>query len=165
MIDKIHQKTKHSIRRICSVLGFARSSYYSSQIETDRQKEDLILGDHIERVFRLHKRRYGYRRIVDQLSDEGIDCSDERARRLMKARGLYAIAPKTYVPRTSDGRADLPSSNLIAMEGMPSQPNQVLAGDITHIPTAQGWLYRSAGHRSTRRSDQKTIDSARCHLP
>jgi len=141
MIDGIHQKTAHSIRRICTVLGLARSSYYCAQIETARQKEDKILGDHIEQIFRLHKRRYGYRRIADELADEGIHCSDERTRRLMKERGLIAIRPKAYVPRTSDGRADTPSPNLVAIEGTPEHPNQVLAGDITHIRTAQGWLY------------------------
>ncbi|MDP0491421.1 MAG: DDE-type integrase/transposase/recombinase, partial [Verrucomicrobiota bacterium JB023] len=49
--------------------------------------------------------------------------------------------PKTYVPRTSDGRANAPSPNLVVEEGLPTRPNQVLAGDITHIPTAQGWAY------------------------
>lgn len=141
MINDIHEDSRYSVRRICDVLGLARSSYYSARIETARQKEDQTLGDHIERVFRLHKRRYGYRRIVDELADEGIACSDERARRLMKQRSLLAIQPKSYVPRTSDGRADAPSPNLIAAQGMPTRPNQVLAGDITHIPTTRGWLY------------------------
>ena len=141
MIDSIHLKTQHSIRRICEVLELPRSSYYNAQIETDRQQQDKILGDHIERIFRSHKRRYGYRRILDQLTDEGIDCSPERVRRLMKQRKLHAIQPKNYVPRTSDGRADAPSPNLVADEGLPNEPNKLLAGDITHIPTAKGWLY------------------------
>lgn len=78
---------------------------------------------------------------MDELAEEGIACSDERARLLMKQRSLLAIQPKSYVPRTSDGRADAPSPNLIAAQGMPTRPNQVLAGDITHIPTTRGWLY------------------------
>jgi transposase InsO family protein len=141
MIDSIHLKTQHSIRRICEVLALPRSSYYNAQIETDRQQQGKTLGDHIERIFRSHKRRYGYRRILEQLTDEGIDCSPERVRRLMKQRKLHAIAPKTYVPRTSDGRADAPSPNLVADEGIPNEPNRIFAGDITHIPTAKGWLY------------------------
>ena len=141
MIHTIHLKTQHSIRRICSVLELSRSGFYNAQIETDRQQEDKILADQIERVFRSHKRRYGYRRIVDELTDEGFTCSPERVRRLMKQRNLLAIQPKSYVPRTSDGRADAPSPNLVADEGIPNEPNRLLAGDITHIPTAKGWLY------------------------
>jgi len=141
MIDSIHLATRHSIRRICAVLELPRSSYYNAQIETDRQKQDKILGDHIEGIFRHHKRRYGYRRILDDLNDKEMSCSPERVRRLMKQRKLHAIQPKTYVPRTSDGRADAPSANIIASEGLPNEPNRLLAGDITHIPTAKGWLY------------------------
>jgi transposase InsO family protein len=59
----------------------------------------------------------------------------------MAERGLKALQPKTYVPRTSDGRADQPSPNLILDQPLPSQPNQVWAGDITFLPTTSGWLY------------------------
>jgi len=59
----------------------------------------------------------------------------------MAERGLKAIQPKTYVPKTSDGRADKPSGNLILDQALPGQPDRVWAGDITHIPTSQGWLY------------------------
>jgi transposase InsO family protein len=141
MIDSIHLENQHSIRRICEVLELPRSSYYNAQIETDRQQQDKTLGNHIERIFRSHKRRYGYRRILEELTDEGINCSPERVRRLMKQRNLHAIQPKTYVPRTSDGRADAPSPNLVGTEGIPNEPNRLLAGDITHIPTTKGWLY------------------------
>jgi len=109
MIDDIRLKTGHSVRRICCALELPRSNYYDSKIETARQKEDVVLGDQIERIFRIHKRRYGYRRIAD----DGIAYSDERARRLMKERDLHAIQPKTFVPCTSDGRADAPSPNLV----------------------------------------------------
>ena len=44
---------------------------------------------------------------------------------------LRAIAPKHYVPKTSDGRADDPSPNLLLDAPLPSQVNQVYAGDIT----------------------------------
>jgi putative transposase len=59
----------------------------------------------------------------------------------MHERGLKAIQPKTYVPRTSDGRADKPSPNLLLDQPLPEKPNRVWAGDITFIPTAAGWIY------------------------
>ena len=59
----------------------------------------------------------------------------------MAERGLKALQPKTYVPRTSDGRADKPSPNLLLDQPLPEKPNQAWAGDITFIPTAAGWLY------------------------
>ena len=59
----------------------------------------------------------------------------------MRERGRCAIQPKTYAPKTSDGRADKPSPNLILAQPLPVPPDQVWAGDITFIPTSRGWLY------------------------
>lgn len=141
MITAIHQGTGHGIRRICSVLHVPRSSYYHAAAATALQSEDLRIADTIERIFKKHKRRYGYRRIGSELSDEGITCGPARIRRLMAKRGLKAIQPKSYIPRTSDGRADKPAENLLLDQPLPQQPDRVWTGDITHIPTNNGWLY------------------------
>lgn len=141
MIITIQQGTGHGIRRICEVLKIPRSSYYHAAEATTVQSEDVRIGEAIERIFKRHKRRYGYRRIHSDLTDEGIVCAPARVRRLMAQRGLKAIQPKTYVPKTSDGRADKPSDNLILGQPLPEQPDCVWAGDITHIPTRSGWLY------------------------
>jgi putative transposase len=141
MIGDIHQVTKHPIRLICASLEVPRSSYYHAAKPTPTQISDLAMGDRVEAIFRSHRRRYGYRRIQSDLRDEGLICAPARVRRLMKERGLKAIQPRTYAPQTSDGRADLPSPNLLIGQPLPSQPNQVWAGDITYIPTAAGWLY------------------------
>ncbi len=95
----------------------------------------------IEAIFKRHCRRYGYRRIAAELSDAGEVCAPDRIRRIMRQRGLRAIQPKTYVPKTSDGRADQPSPNLLLGQPLPAQPDEVWAADITFIPTAAGWLY------------------------
>jgi putative transposase len=141
MIDSIRQDTGCSIRLICSTLGLPRSSYYHAAIPTPTQLGDKKIGGRIEEVFWRHRRRYGYRRIYEELLDQDVQCSTDRVRRLMKTSGLRAIQPKSYVPKTSDGRADKPSENLLVGKPMPQQPNQVWAGDITHIPTKTGWLY------------------------
>jgi putative transposase len=141
MIEHIHQQTGHGIRPICQVLGVPRSSYYHASQPTPCQSADLALGEVIEGIFKRHRRRYGYRRIHSDLSDKGIICAAARVRRIMEERGLRAIQPKTYVPKTSDGRADKPSPNLLLEKPLPEQPDKVWAGDITYIPTADGWRY------------------------
>jgi putative transposase len=141
MIHLIAQSTGHSVRRICGSLRVPRSSYYHAATPTENQRSDARMSQTIATIFHHHRRRYGYRRIWKQLAIEGIICAPDRVRRLMREQGLIAIQPKTYTPQTSDGRADLPSPNLLLDQALPARPNQVWAGDITFIPTGEKWLY------------------------
>jgi putative transposase len=141
MIQILAQKTGGSIRQVCAVLGAARSSFYHAATPTATQVADASLGDLIEAVFRRHRRRYGYRRLAQDLSDRGVTCAPARIRRLMAQRALHALQPKTFVPKTSDGRADKPSPNLLSGKPLPEVPDRAWAGDITFIPTSAGWLY------------------------
>jgi len=59
----------------------------------------------------------------------------------MAQRGLCALQPKNFVPKTSDGRADRPSPNLLSDQPLPTLPDRAWAEDITFIPTRSGWLY------------------------
>lgn len=141
MILLLHSRTQASIRQICRVMGLPRSSFYHAAEVTASQLEDQRLGALIEEIFKRNRRRYGYRRIAQELHDHGIVCAPARLRRLMRLRGLRAIQPKNYLPKTSDGRADRPSANLLARQPMPTKPNEAWAGDITFIPTSSHWLY------------------------
>lgn len=141
MINDIHQTTGHGVRAICATLGVPRSSYYHAATPSPTRLADRDLGDRIEQIFKSHRRRYGYRRIHAELRDMGLTCAPARVRRLMAERGLHALQPKTYVPRTSDGRADKPSPNLLLERPHPAEPDRVWAGDITYIPTSTGWIY------------------------
>jgi transposase InsO family protein len=123
------------------VLQEARSSYYHAAQPTASDLEDAQLGELITTIFLHHRRRYGYRRIWKQLRNEGHVCAPTRIRRLMRELGLEALQPKSYKPKTSDGRADAPSPNLLLDQPLPDQPNQVWAGDITYIPMGDKWIY------------------------
>lgn len=141
MIQRLARSTGGSVRQICATLGMPRSSYYHAAQPTATQRCDQEIGALIEAIFKRHRRRYGYRRIAQELADQGVVCAPQRIRRIMSQRALRALQPKSYQPKTSDGRADRPSANLLMDQPPPQQPNQVWAGDLTFIPTSQGWLY------------------------
>ena len=84
MIHQIQQHTQASIRIICHVLDLPRSSYFHAAKPTPSQLDDQQMTEHITTVFAHHRRRYGYRRIGDELADQGIRCGPGRIRRLMK---------------------------------------------------------------------------------
>jgi len=141
MIGHLRKFTGCGVRQICATLQVSRSSYYHAAVPTLRQRSDQEIGALIEAIFKRHRRRYGYRRIAAELADQGVICAPDRIRRIMAQRSLRALQPRHYVPRTSDGRADQPSANLIADQPLPDKPDQVWAGDLTFIPSSQGWLY------------------------
>jgi putative transposase len=141
MILQLHHQTGGSIRQICQALDLPRSSFYHAAQATPSQHEDVRLGRLIKEIFQRNRRRYGYRRIQDELRDHAIPCAASRLRRIMKQQGLRAIQPKNFLPKTSDGRADRPSLNLLANSPLPQVPDQAWAGDITFIPTSKIWLY------------------------
>lgn len=141
MIEAIHQSTGYSVRRICTCLQVPRSSYHHAAKPTPTQRSDQKLGALIVEIFTHHRRRYGHRRVRQELTDQGVVCAAHRVRRLMAQRGLKALQPRHYRPRTSDGRADKPSDNLLVGQPLPAKPNEVWTGDITFIPCSGGWLY------------------------
>jgi transposase InsO family protein len=141
MIQRVAQETGGGIRQVCRVLEEPRSSFYQAATPTATQVADASLGDLIEATFHDHCKRYGYRRLGAELSDRGVTCAPARIRRLMAQRSLRALQPKNFLPKTSDGRADKPSPNLLQGQPLPAVPNGAWAGDITFIPTSTGWLY------------------------
>jgi putative transposase len=102
MILPIKNQTNASIRRNCDMIKIPRSSFYFAANPSSSQLAAHTMSLAIERLFRQHKRRYGYRRIVKQLADEGIIYAPARVRRLMQQRVLVALQPKNYIPKTSD---------------------------------------------------------------
>lgn len=141
MILQLQRQTGGSVRKICDVLELPRSSFYHAAKSTSSHEQDARLGELIEEIFKRNRRRYGYRRIHQELRDHDIVCAPSKLRRILKTRGLKAIQPKNYLPKTSDGRADRPCANLLAQQPLPQKSGQAWVSDITFIPTSANWLY------------------------
>jgi len=130
-----------SIASICKLLGVSRSSYYKFEeaVACERAQEDERLGDLAEDLFVTHRGRYGSRRISQELQKQGETCSRRRAGKLLKKRGLRAIQPKSYQPKTTQSRHGLGfNDNLLLDAARPSRVNEVWVGDISYLPLRSG---------------------------
>ncbi|CCH56980.1 Insertion element IS600 uncharacterized 31 kDa protein AltName: Full=ISO-S3 31 kDa protein [Fibrisoma limi BUZ 3] len=96
--------------------------------------------------FGNHRRRYGSRRLLTELQEQGFAVGRHQLRRLMQVEGLRAIQPRSFIPRTTDSNHSGPfSPNLLLEEDFPTAPGKVLVGDITYIPLAGSeWGYLAA---------------------
>jgi len=122
------------------VLRISRSAYYAwlSGVSTLREDADLLLTPVINLIFRQHRRRYGTRRIVETLADQGEHVGRRRVAKIMKNQGLIAIQPKSFKPRGTESRHRLgySPSLLLEAEGVASI-NRLWVGDITYIPVTE----------------------------
>jgi len=130
---------------MCQVLSVSRSCYYvyrnngyAIENPVARKIEAQVVD-----AFTLHRRRYGIRRLVPELLDQGLKIGQYKVRRILRENGLKAIQPKSFVPRTTDSRHPYPiSPNLLKGKAFPLKINQVWVGDITYIPLKGGnWCY------------------------
>ena len=142
-----HHAKEFPIQKQCNVLGVSKSGFYdwlsgrSHQISADQaQKRQQIIG-----TFEHHRSRYGTRRIVAALAEQGLQLSRSKVRGVLKQEGMKAIQPRSFVPRTTNSRHSYPiSPNLLLERPGPQRINEVWVGDITYIPMSGGvWAYLS----------------------
>jgi putative transposase len=129
------------VSEVCQFLEVSRSAFYAWQDAgpTKREDDDLELAPLVRAVFHRHRRRYGTRRIVEELRDMGRDCSRRRVAKLLKTQGLRAIQPKSFKPRTTESSHRLGySPNLLLELDEPDGVDQLWVGDITYIPIQGG---------------------------
>jgi len=102
------------------------------------------LGKLVKEIFWFHKRRYGSRRVSDELKEQGTRAGRYRVRRLMREQNLWAIQPCRFRPRTTDSINERASPNLLK-ESAVNEPKAALVGDITYLPLMNGkWCYLAA---------------------
>lgn len=128
---------------MCRFVQVSRSAYYAwlHRPQTTTEKEDIELTTIIHGVFNKSRATYGTRRIKKALLDQQRTVSRRRISRLMDNANL-ACKTKRQFKVTTDSKHDKPiSPNLLDRAFNVSKPDQVYAGDMTYIPTQEGWLY------------------------
>lgn len=83
----------------------------------------------------------GYRRIHAQLRRWGHYFDDETIRSVMRELGLVACQPRPFRPITTIAGDASAVPDLVRRDFTATAPGRKLVGDITYIPTWEGWLY------------------------
>ncbi len=130
---------------MCDVLSVSRSCYYAYR-KACKAPENIAeqrITQQVVDAFTLHKQRYGVRRLLPELADQDLKIGRHKVGRILKEKGLKAIQPKSFVPRTTDSRHPYPiSPNLLKDKAFPVKVDQVWVGDITYIPLkGGGWCF------------------------
>lgn len=135
---------RYRVRQMCRWLAVSASGFYewSSRADSATATRPTRLAAMIEYVFAEFEGRYGYRRIHAVLSRRGYPCHPETVRAVMGQLGLVACQPRTSrrcTTRQAAQVAEIP--DLVGRDFSADSPGAKLVGDITYVPTCQGWLY------------------------
>lgn len=130
---------------MCRVMSVSRSGFYEwlSRPESRRSQEDQVLKADIRVIHEKNRHLYGERRIKDDLADMGKTVSRKRIGQLMKEEGLKCKTRRKFKATTNSSHNKPVADNLLKRDFNQEQPDQAYAGDITYIPTREGWLYLS----------------------
>ena len=130
------------MRRLCQMMLVHPSGYYAWRSRPDslRAKNDRRLLGLIKQYWLESGGVYGYRKITDDLRDEGETCGKHRVYRLMRTEGLRSQTG--YRRRQGHyGKPAVVAPNRLDQQFDVQAPNQVWVTDITYVRTHEGWLY------------------------
>jgi transposase InsO family protein len=126
---------------MCGALKVSPSGYYAWRVraESRRASENRKLVEQIRLVHQASNKEYGSPRVHEQLLAEGVKCGRHRVARLMRATGLVGLQRRKH--RYPASTAEQVAANVLDRQFDTLQLNRVWAGDITYLPTADGWQY------------------------
>jgi putative transposase len=128
---------------MCAWLGVSRSGFYEWRgrpaSATAQRREELKAL--IVEIFADSDETYGYRRVHAELARQGEQAGPELVRELMRELGLVACQPRPWRHCLTDGGDAGEIADLLARDFTADAPGVKLVGDITYIPTWQGWVY------------------------
>jgi putative transposase len=132
-----------SVRSMCRVLMVHVSGFYAWLKEplSLRAQEDLRQTDLIQQAWTDCGKVYGYRKLHDDLRDQGETCSANRVARLAGLAGIAAQIGYKRRPGRYGGKPAATAENTLDRQFDVASPDTVWVTDITYIKTLEGWLY------------------------
>jgi len=133
----------YPIVALCRALQVSESGYYAwkRRSPSQRQQQDITLGEQIDHVYQVSRQTYGSPRIHAEVQAAGHQCGRKRVMRLMRARGLTAQRQRHRCRTTDSFHANPVAPNSLARDFTARRPNEKWVADITGVWTQTGWLY------------------------
>jgi putative transposase len=134
---------KYTVVKMCVWMEVSKSGFYEwrdrpASATTERR---VYLKLVIAKAFEDSDGTYGYRRIHAQLARWDVPASPELVRALGRDLGLVACQPRPWRHNLTVGGPSGPIPDLVDRDFTAAEPGTKMVGDITYIPTWEGWLY------------------------
>jgi transposase InsO family protein len=133
-----------SVSFMCVRLHVSRSGFYEwrdRRVSATAQRRADI-GALVTLSFTESDETYGYRRVHAELVRWNVACSPELVRSIMRELGLVPCQPRPWrhsLTETGGDTGHIP--DLVNRDFSADAPGAKMVGDITYIPTWEGWLF------------------------
>jgi putative transposase len=138
----------YGVEPICRVLPIAPSTYHAHaarRVDPDtapaRVRRDVVLRQHIRRVWEENFQVYGVRKVWRQLGREGIEVARCTVARLMREMGLKGVVRGKPVKTTISDRAAPCPLDRVNRQFQAPRPNALWVSDFTYVATWAGFVY------------------------
>jgi transposase InsO family protein len=132
-----------SVAEMCRTLGVSRQGFYDWERRppSDRAVTDRLLAAEIQAIWECSARTYGAPRVHAWLRRQGYQVSRKRVARIMREHGWIGVTGRRRPRTTIVDKSARAAEDLVARNFTPAAPDVTWAGDITYIPTGEGWLF------------------------
>jgi transposase InsO family protein len=131
---------------MCQMLKVSRSGYYAwldRPLSARAQRRTRLLAA-IQVAHTSSRRLYGSPRVHAAVLAAGEPCCVNTVARLMRRNGLRSKTKRKFKATTNSSHSLPVAENLLGRDFHRDKPNEAWVGDITYIPTREGWLYLAA---------------------
>jgi putative transposase len=128
------------------MMGISTSGYYAWR-DRPLSERTLVNEQLVAEIRTIHaesRQTYGSPRIHAELNARGYQVSKNRVARLMRVEDIHSKRKRRRKNTTNSQHAYPVAPNLLKRDFQAKEPNQKWLGDITFIPTDEGWLYLAA---------------------
>lgn len=143
----VHSESANfSVAKLCQVCGVARSAYYDwlgreRAGPSEGLLEEAYLANRVLDIWRRSRGRYGAPRVTAALRKQGVEVNEKRVARLMGELGIAGKCGRRKVRTTWRDPAATPAADLVERDFTAEEPDELWVGDITYLPTDEGWLF------------------------
>ena len=132
-----------SIRAMCRCLRIQASGFYAwlKAPLSPRAREDARQTELLRKAWTDSGKVYGYRKLHDDLLDQGETSCPNRIARLSRMAGIKAQIGYKRRPGSHSGKPSVVVDNTLARQFDVAAPDKAWVTDITYIRTVEGFAY------------------------
>jgi transposase InsO family protein len=137
------EKAHFPIALLCRVLGVSRSGYdaWGRRAASARARADAVLTAQVRAIDAASRGVSGVPRVHAALRAEGTRVGRKRVARLLGGAQRAGVRRGAQRPRTTVADPTRPAApHRIDRDFRAAAPNRRGVGDLTYVPTGEGWL-------------------------